>query len=420
MIRKINIYKILIFSILITVSVNNVYSQTVRYDHGYLVITNSTGNYQKFVLGSNNYNSNSILIAPNKSDKLYVGTKKKDIRLNKLYMIYDGDCYNKDLEIVNKPLEELRKQRLKSQLLIACLRALDQYFTEGKISAFVDEINILSGYVKGGKSINELIQDFVTMKVQDEIIASIDDKMARSLASASFVFLRLAEEEKFPEIDKMINNNMNKLRNSKRVDIDYANNIHSYNNYEMRVEGSFPVSQSYKAFNEKAVFGKYQTTQIPYNLRLVNTWRNIAHGFFISLDYCQSPLIEGFINQEGINGVYDNPFSYNTIDIGAGMNSYFGNRNSYWFFELGARNFFRNEYMLPSATGVSSMRDYQKIQTFEYQKTMFYVNAGLSFNLKICNLFAYYSFSGKKDSAIWTSQVQAGISIPLFGKYTLY
>ncbi|MDR1169940.1 MAG: hypothetical protein LBK97_03800 [Prevotellaceae bacterium] len=61
------------------------------------------------------------------------------------------------------------------------------------------------------------------------------------------------------------------------------------------------------------------------------------------------------------------------------------------------------------------LQDIRETSTFRYYNTNLYVNVGLRLNLKIGYLFGYYSFSGTKDH-VCSSQVQAGLAVPLFRK----
>jgi hypothetical protein len=394
-------------------------AQTTRMDGDKLIIRNTTGNTQKFLLTDTKtwHVTESVYIAPGESGTLYLKNSRKSVKNHQLSMVYDEQCYFHDLHSITIELERLRKQRQNRLIGEALFRALDQFFLKGKIGLIMDGAELLGG-ILNGKTYDDYVEDFERIAVENAIIDAMDGRMAKSLASASFPLLKLSAEEKFPEIENKIENNIRKLKNSTYITVDYQRSLSRYVTNEFHIDGLFPVSHSYKFEGIKGATADYLKHTIPYHVRLVNSWNQKFIGVFLSAAYGQSPL---FYETDSDNPFFSNnsALSVNTIDVGAGLNYPIGSGSkTYWFFETGARSIFRNTYSFRSEE-TGTVENFTKNTTFEYDKSKFYLNIGLSISLKYFNIIGYYSYSGSK-SDIWSSQVQVGLSVPLIRKYRYY
>jgi hypothetical protein len=387
-----------------SIGVIQIQAQTLSFRGDELTVLNTSVNTQKFLLKNirTGIIEEQMYLLPGASKSFELKNNRKSVRRHRLYSVYDEMCYFYDLELIKIELEQLQKQRRNAIIGEALLRAFDQFFLKGRIGRVIDVVTLFNDVVNN--DYDNFVRNFERTLTESKVIGAIDGRVAKSLASASFSLQKLAQEERYPGIEKKISNNINKLKHSSYVEINLEKTLNKYIRNEFHISASLPVSQSYKFDGIKDKTGAYSDYGIPYNIRLVNAWNKINDfGIFVSAAYGLSPVL------------VDHGLSYNTADAGVGIST--GDR-SYGFIELGVRNFFSNTYYYPSYRDneTGEIRDFA---SFKYYKSKPYINIGLSISIKYINIFGYYSFSGKKDD-LWTSQVQMGLSVPLIRKYRYY
>jgi hypothetical protein len=395
-------------------------AQKVKINDNQLIIENTGDNTQKFVLlNTKTWERNNVYIPPKQTGQLFLKNSRRSVKRHTLYMEYDIVCYESDMKMIARELEQLQRKRRMSIIGEALWKGLEQFFFKGKISATVGIINLL-GNIINGKNVDDVSRDFSRMAMENEAINSIDGNFGKGLASASFALLKLAEEGNFPSIENKIKRNTKKLYNKESIKIDYAHDLNSYLRRELKIDVSVPISPSYKFENIKETTGDYLTHLTPYNMRFTFSWNKQDIGTFVSVAYGQSPVFYKTGDTHPSSDLFlDNTsLSFNTVDIGVGLNCPLFRSKTFWFFEFGARNFLKNTYSFNNAE-FETMKDLQKNTDFEYYKTKLYCNAGLFVSLKYFYIFGYYSYSGNKTD-ILTGQVQAGISIPLTRRYKYY
>jgi hypothetical protein len=367
-----------------------------------LTIHNTSGNTLKVILKNVRKGTikESAYILPDGNSTFILKNNRRSVRRHRIYCVYDEMCYYYDLELIKQELERLKEQRNSAIWGEAILGAFDQFFLKGRIGRTLAVLSLFSDVTED--NYDDFVYKFEQTILESKVIDALDGRIAKGLASASFTLLKLGREERFPEIENKVSSNINKLRNSVPVEFNLDKTLPKYIRKELKVKISYPVSQSYKFDGVKDVPEEYNEHAFPYNIRLTNSWNNDFSGIFMSAAYGQSPFF------------VDRALSYNTIDVGVGLRA---GSKSYSFIEMGVRNFFANTY---SYTGDDEIiTQFSKDNSFEYYKSKLYVNVGLSISLKIFNIFGYYSFSGKKND-LWTSQFQAGLSIPLVRIYRYY
>jgi hypothetical protein len=410
--------KIILIFVLLICAIAVSEAQSFKYIKGKgMEIQNNTENTYKVEFRyKNRWMSSSAYLEP--SQKMEINNDVKYLKKMSLEFSYDKVCLQKDLERILKEYEKLRTQGFIEQLIWAGIDAAIYRVGGGVILDLVNNAANILGVISGEKDITEAATDYLMRKFTNNAIKSLNDKDKETLAVFCIGLSKIKDNVNAPHLTKR-ENQCYKLYNEQHSAVySLKNYINNFMDYELSIETSVPISKSYKVdYTNNLKYGDFRYKDLyPYNVKMVNTF-GMMH---LSLGYGQSPLL--YKPEETKSSLFTNnkAISFNNIDIGLGINYKALDMFFSPVFEIGARNFFLNTYRYDNGiVNENNLTNIATTSSFEYYKSKLYVNAGAYINLKYAYLFMYYSFSGSKD-LVWSSQVQAGLSIPLYRKYSYY
>jgi hypothetical protein len=326
---------------------------------------------------------------------------------------YDEVCFRRDMEAILTEYERIQTQEQINAFFNAILRTLDYRFTGGLVFGITDNVKTILDVANGNKSMEEAVADAFVGKLTNDAIKSIGDKDKETVA-AFFVSLgQIKTNVRNPALEDRENQCIMKFNTQETKMFDLRDYLRKRMLYELTVEASVPVSRSYKVEQLRDLqYGDFEYNGLqPYHIRIVNSFRNMH----ISAGYGQSSLL--YRPDETESPLFSNgrAVSFHYIDVGMGLDV----RSEAFIkplLEYGVRSFFVNQYDYEMSDAIMGrLQNIRETSTFQHYNTNLYINVGLHLNLKIGYLFGYYSFSGTKDH-VWSSQVQAGLAVPLFRK----
>jgi hypothetical protein len=381
-------------------------------------IQNNTENTYKVELKYKNswLSSSSVYLEP--LQKMEINNDVKYLKKISVEFSYDEVCLQKDLERILKEYEKLQTKEFLGQVISAGISAFIYNIGGGVILNLLNNAENILGVISGKKDITEAATDYLIGKFTNQAIKSLNDKNKETLAVFCIGLSKIRGNVNAPHLVKRENKCYGLYNESYSAIYSLKDYINKYMGYELSIETSVPISKSYKVeYTNNLKYGDFRYNDLyPYHIKMVNSFSM----FHLALGYAQSPLLYKPEETESLFFANNKAASFNNIDIGLGFNYKPLELFFSPLFEIGARNFFLNTYGYDnSIVNENGLTNITKTSSFEYYKSKVYVNVGAYIDLKYVYLFAYYSFSGSKKS-VWSSQIQAGLSIPLYRKYSYY
>ncbi len=425
------IYFMLITGLFLYNTTNLKAQQISVIDQNSISITNNYNHTHKFELrNGNNSLIKTILLDPKEKNTINLQLSKGVVKTHKIIAKYDVQSYKRDLALVKRNFEYREEVRRNQAKWGAALRFLDQQFNNGNFFKGYDNIKLVVDKING-KGWQEWGKDLAQNLGEGAVIDAIDNRTGKGLAAAAFKLKELFIEGSYPDLDRYVNNSLNRLNNGFMQSIPLKNRVNSNLKSKIEIEGDYLLNPEYIYLRSENLTYSTPSDLIPFSGRMNLHWyksKKASDGnSYFTVAYTQSPIMYQITPDEVFTRNLGLAFQH--IDAGFGYNYHIGKKRELGlnlFFELSARANFRTTYSLEMNGDTAT--NFQEVKSREYDGFSPQINGGISIDLKVIKLIGRYEYTpdvynrdtGKFITKVNIKNINVGVAIPLVKKYSFY